>query len=137
MLAALPVTMHIEAILHANNARDVDEDIAAGIRTIAARLGPERSFALYRGLILLPYAAPLYGAFSHSLVALLPLLTLPAAKKLVDDFRDGHMVGLPKRTAKFQFLFGALLTIGVLVPSPPLAAAGQWLVGALGRVPWF
>ena len=25
MLAALPVTMHIEAILHANNARDVEE----------------------------------------------------------------------------------------------------------------
>ena len=25
------------------------------------------------------------------------------------------------RTAKFQFLFGALLTAGVLIPSPPLA----------------
>ena len=54
MLAALPVTMHIEAILHANNARDVAEDLAAGVRTIAARLGEKHSFTFYKLLLLAP-----------------------------------------------------------------------------------
>ena len=131
MLAALPITMHIEAILHANNARDVEEDLASGVRTIAARLGTRGAFELYRVLVLAPFIAPLYGALRHSLVAALPLLALPKARALVADFRDGRMVDLPKRTAKFQFLFGVLLTVGVLVPAPSLAGVCAWLARAV------
>jgi len=113
--------------LHANNARDVEEDLAAGVRTIAARLGPRGSFSLYRALLLLPYMAPLHAAMTRSLVAALPAVTLPTALALVSDFREGRMVGLPKRTAKFQFLFSVLLTVGLLVPSPSLLAIGTEL----------
>ena len=131
MLGALPITMLIEAILHANNARDVDEDLAAGVRTIAARLGPKGSFNLYRYLLALPYLAPLYAALTHSLFAALPLITWPTAAKLIDDFQNGRMVGLPKRTAKFQFLFSVLLTAGVLLPSPSLASIAARAVRAI------
>ena len=118
LLSALPITLHIEAILHANNHRDIAEDLAAGVKTIASRLGPKGSFRFYQGLIALPFLAPLKECFQHSLLAGLPLLVWPKAKKLISDFKEGRMVGLPKRTAKFQFLFGALLTIGMLIPSP-------------------
>jgi 1,4-dihydroxy-2-naphthoate octaprenyltransferase len=129
LLAALPTTLHIEAILHANNARDVAEDLAAGVRTIAARLGERGACALYAALVFLPYAAPLYAGATRSLVGLLPLVTLPTARRLVADIAAGRMVGLPKRTAKFQFLFGTLFTIGcVLVPSPSLATIAASLV---------
>ena len=52
-----------------------------------------------------------------------PSLTAHAATRTPwQDFRRRQMVDLPKRTAKFQFLFGLLLIAGVLMPSPPAAA---------------
>ena len=133
LLTALPITMHIEAILHANNQRDSAEDLAQGVCTLASRLGEKRSTRLYEGLLALPYLAPLYLASRHSLLALLPLATAPAAKRLAADFRDGRLVDLPKRTAKFQFLFASLFVVGLLVPSPSLAALGSTLAGAGAR----
>ena len=98
------------------------------MRTLAARLGPLGSSRFYAALLLLPYGASLYAAATRSLVRALPLLTLRGALALVDDMRHGRFVGLPKRTAKLQFLFGVLLTAGHLIPSPSLAS----LVKALG-----
>ena len=95
MLGALPITLHIEAILHANNARDVEEDLASGVKTLAARLGPDRSYKFYAALLGLPYLAPLYLGLRHSSLALLPLITLPAARKLSSSFRDGKNGGSP------------------------------------------
>jgi len=122
LLGSLPITLHIEAILHANNARDVDEDLASGVRTLAARLGSKNSFHFYAALLGLPYLAPVYAAVNHKMLALLPLVTLPKARHLFSSFRDGHMVDLPKKTAKFQFAFCALLVVSVLLPSPSLAS---------------
>ena len=120
LVASLPITLHIEAILHANNARDVEEDVASGIMTLAARLGEHKSYLFYAVLLALPYLAPIYAASCHSLLAALPLATVPAARKLATDFAGGRFVDLPKRTAKLQFLFAALLVVGSLLPSPSL-----------------
>lgn len=122
LLGSLPITLHIEAILHANNARDVEEDLASGVRTLAARLGPKRSLAFYAALLGMPYLAPLYAAVHHSFLALLPLVTLPTARKLLAAFREERMVDLPKKTAKFQFGFCALFVVSVLLPSPSLVS---------------
>ena len=132
MLGALPITLHIEAILHANNARDVEEDLASGVKTLAARLGPDRSYKFYAALLGLPYLAPLYLGLRHSSLALLPLITLPAARKLSSSFRDGKMVDLPKRTAKFQFGFCALFVLSVLLPSPSLSSIASMAGRSIG-----
>jgi len=132
LLASLPITLHIEAILHANNARDVEEDQAQGIKTLAAFLGQQRSYVLYVALIALPFVAPLYAAARHSALGALPLLALPKARKLVADFRAGSLARLPMKTAKFQFLFGVLFVAGVLVPSPSLGSLAQQAARALG-----
>jgi len=70
---------------------------------------------------------------TRSLVAALPAVTLPTALALVSDFREGRMVGLPKRTAKFQFLFSVLLTVGLLVPSPSRSAQHRCWLPAPGQ----
>jgi 1,4-dihydroxy-2-naphthoate octaprenyltransferase len=120
LLASLPITLHIEAILHANNARDVEEDAAQGIKTLAAFLGPQRSKALYAALIALPFGASLYAALRHSLMGALPLLAIPKARQLIQDYGAGALAKLPMKTAKFQFLFGMLFVASVLIPSPSL-----------------
>ena len=120
LLASLPITLHIEAILHANNARDVEEDVARGVTTLAAFLGARRSASLYAALIALPFGVPLYTAWRHSLFGALPLLALPKARRLIQDCAAGTLAKLPMKTAKFQFLFGMLYVVSVLVPSPSL-----------------
>ncbi len=128
LLAALPVASHIEAILHANNARDVDEDVRAGVHTLASKMSAKASLRFYQGLLGLPFALSAYTAVTSSAAGALPLLAAPKALRLVSDFGGGNMVGLPKRTAKFQFGYGLLLVLSVLVPSPSIAALVQRLL---------
>jgi len=122
VLASLPITSHIEAILHANNARDIEEDLSNGVKTVAAAIGERASFGLYALLLFAPYAAVAGQAWQRSFFAALPMLSLPIGAKLVQRFRRKEMFDLPKRTAKFQFMFGMLLVLGVLLPSPSLSS---------------
>jgi len=126
------------AILHANNARDMVEDAAAGVDTLALRLGRRRSVVLYELLLLAPYASVVWRAARTSTFAGLPLATLPAALRLAADFRAGLAAGdaplsaslarMPMRTAKHAALFALLTTAGVLLPSPSLRELGGSLV---------
>ena len=120
--ASIPVALHIEAILHANNGRDVEEDVGNGVITLAAMLGKQASSVLYGALILLPYVGCLLHAYSRSVLAALPLVSAPQALRLVRDFSRGVLRRLPMRTAKFQFLFGMLTVAGVLIPAPAISS---------------
>lgn len=120
MLASLPLAAHLEAILHANNARDIDEDRANGVKTLASFLGLRRSLGLYAALVSGPFAYALVRSWQCSALSALPLLSVPAAVSLVRDFAEGRLARLPMRTAKFQFLFGTLMSLSVLLPSPSL-----------------
>jgi 1,4-dihydroxy-2-naphthoate octaprenyltransferase len=88
LLAGVPVGLLVAAILHANNLRDLETDRAQGKRTLAARFG--RSFARHEyallvggayAALLLPVALDLW----LGLAALPPLLTLPAARRLITE----------------------------------------------------
>lgn len=102
LLPALALAAPIEAILHANNARDADEDKRNGIRTLAQMLGPRASFNFYAALLAVPMAYSAVQAWHRSVLGALPLLAAPLARKLVTAFRTGDFVDLPKKTAKFQ-----------------------------------
>ena len=99
VLASLPLAAHTEAILHANNARDVREDTAAGMKTVASIIGPSASAALYAALLATPLASALVQAWGASAIAALPLVASPMAAALLSDFRAGRMYDLPKRCA--------------------------------------
>jgi 1,4-dihydroxy-2-naphthoate octaprenyltransferase len=116
-LASLPVGMLVAAILHANNVRDIDSDRRNHKWTLAALAG--RPLADYE------YALLVAGAYVVTVAivaggappaALLPLLTLPLAARLIaDEFtaRSPRRLNLVlARTAGLHLLFGLLLASG-------------------------
>jgi 1,4-dihydroxy-2-naphthoate octaprenyltransferase len=118
---AVPVGLLAAAILVVNNFRDIDTDRRAGKRTLAVRLGRQRT----RGL----YAAIVYGAYLLVPITwlfgplkpwvLLPWMTLPAAAPLVRTIRnrtDGPALNHAlARTGMLQLGFCVLLSAGLLL----------------------
>ena len=118
---AVPVGLIAAAILVVNNFRDIDTDRRAGKRTLAVRLGRNRTRALY--------AAIVYGAYLLTPVTwvfgplkpwvLLPWLTLPAAASVVRTVRnqtDGPSLNRAlAHTGMLQLAFCMLLSAGLLL----------------------
>lgn len=115
LLLSLPLTLLVDAILHANNIRDTSDDSAAGVRTLAGVLGTEKSQQLQAVLLFGPVA--LVVAFV--LLGLLPwsgfavLLSLPV---LVKAYKSGDV----PFTAQAHLLFGVLYALSVAVLPRPL-----------------
>ena len=64
---AVPVGLLASAILVVNNVRDIDTDRRAGKRTLAVRLGRERTRALYTAMVAVAFvSAPLLWALGMS-----------------------------------------------------------------------
>lgn len=110
LLLSLPLTLLVDAILHANNIRDAQDDGAAGVLTLARALGPRGSAVFQAVLVFGPIM--LVAAFAALRLvppsALAVLLTLPL---LVKAFRSGDV----PFTAQAHLLFGLLYALGVVV----------------------
>jgi 1,4-dihydroxy-2-naphthoate polyprenyltransferase len=118
---SVPVGLLASAVLVVNNYRDIDTDRRSSKRTLAVRLGRERTQTLY--------AVFVYGAFVLTPVTwifgelkpwvLLPLLALPLAAQLVRTVRtrtDGPSLNVAlARTGMLSLLFCILLSAGVLL----------------------
>jgi 1,4-dihydroxy-2-naphthoate octaprenyltransferase len=119
-VTSVPVGLLAAAILVVNNVRDVDTDARAGKRTLAVRLGRERTRVLYAAMLAGAYVtAPLPWLFgSETAWLLLPWLTIPLALRLVAIVRthtDGPTLnGALARTGALQLLFCLLLSAGIL-----------------------
>jgi 1,4-dihydroxy-2-naphthoate octaprenyltransferase len=122
LAAALPVGALATAILVVNNTRDIDTDRLAGKRTLAVRLGDAAARGEYVALLALAFLTPalLWLCGATSLAALLPLLALPTALRLIQRMHhagDGPSFNaLLADTARLQLVFGALFAVGLLVP---------------------
>jgi len=113
----------IASVLQANNLSDIPGDRAAGVRTLAVRLGFGAARALFLGSLTLTYVAIVAlvasGLFAWPL--LLVLLTLPIALARVRQARaadaegDGRLLDLTPRTAQLHLLFHVLLIVGVIL----------------------
>jgi len=118
---AVPVGLLASAVLVVNNVRDLETDRRAGKRTLAVRLGRERTRSLY--------AAMVYGAFLLSPVTwifgpldpwmLLSFLAIPLAAPIVRTVRtrtDGPSLNEAlARTGQLELLFCVLLSAGILL----------------------
>jgi 1,4-dihydroxy-2-naphthoate octaprenyltransferase len=117
---AVPVGLLASAILVVNNLRDVETDGRAGKRTLAVRLGAERTRALYTAMVAVAFcAAPLPWAFgSLGPWLFLSWLALPlagGAARTVHSRRDGPSLNEAlARTAMAQLAFCLLLSAGIL-----------------------
>jgi 1,4-dihydroxy-2-naphthoate octaprenyltransferase len=118
---AVPVGLIAAGILVVNNVRDIDTDRRAGKRTLAVRLGRERTRTLFSAIIYLAYLlAPVTWAFGPLTAwLLLPWLTLPlgaAVVRTVRNHTDGPTLNEAlARTGMLQLAFCMLLAAGLLL----------------------
>ncbi|MBS1871522.1 MAG: 1,4-dihydroxy-2-naphthoate polyprenyltransferase [Actinobacteria bacterium] len=118
---AVPVGLLASAVLVVNNVRDLETDRRAGKRTLAVRLGRERTRTLYATMV--------YGAFALTPITwllgslqawlLLPWLALPLAAPVVRIVRnrtDGPSLNEAlARSGQLELLFCVLLSAGILL----------------------
>jgi 1,4-dihydroxy-2-naphthoate octaprenyltransferase len=116
---AVPVGLLAAAILVVNNVRDLETDRRAGKRTLAVRLGRERTRRLYVAMLAAAYLSLAGIALGLSAWVLLPLLTVPLAVRLAGVVRtrtDGPSLnGALAGTGALQLCFCVLLSAGVLL----------------------
>ncbi len=123
VLYALPIALLVDAILHSNNLRDIENDEAVDIKTIPILVGEKVSKWMYYGLILGAYLLILILIVWAGLpmLSLLTFLSFPLAVKLVRMVRDKEKI--PKKqfamidaaTAQCHLTFGALMIISIII----------------------
>ena len=118
-LAGLVVGMPAAAVLLVNNYRDLEGDLRAGRKTLAAVVGRGNSRLVYAALMLLPYAVLPLLAMRGIKGALLGLLALPFSLSLIFRLRrtpPGPQLNLLLAgTAQAGFALGVLLSVGLLL----------------------
>jgi len=118
---AVPVGLLAAAILVVNNFRDIDTDRRAGKRTLAVRLGRERTRILFASMVYLAFlSTPVTWAFGPLKAwVMLPWLTIPIAAPIVRTVRnrtDGASLnGALAQTGMLQLAFCTLLAAGLLL----------------------
>jgi 1,4-dihydroxy-2-naphthoate octaprenyltransferase len=118
---AVPVGLLSSAILVVNNVRDIDTDRRAGKRTLAVRLGRERTRVLFAAMVVVSFAIPpgtwAFGGLTAWL--LLTLSALPLAPSLIETVStrtDGPALnGALGAAGRLLAVFSLLLSAGVLL----------------------
>jgi len=119
-VCAVPVGLLASAILVVNNVRDLETDRRAGKRTLAVRLGRERTRALYTAMVAGAFVtAPLPWALgSMTAWLLLSWAAIPLAIPVVKAVRtrtDGPALnGALAKTGALQLVFCLLFAAGIL-----------------------
>jgi len=114
-LYSVPIGCLTEAILHANNARDIDADARAGAVTLATLLGNKLSYLVYAGLFAGSYLSVIVISYMYHWGAILAIITAPISLDLLKRYRESKMQDLPEETAKLHLPFGVLLWIGIML----------------------
>ena len=104
------------AILVINNIRDRPKDEVVGKRTLAVRLGDQRSRIFYSVLVTAPYL--LAAGFGTPWVAL-TIATLPMTISIVRSLWSGiqgvDLIALLGKTGKLQILFSLALSLALIL----------------------
>ncbi|MFU8890380.1 MAG: 1,4-dihydroxy-2-naphthoate polyprenyltransferase [Anaerosomatales bacterium] len=119
-LMSLPVGFLITAIIVVNNLRDIEQDRAAGKRTVAVRIGAPATRVEYLALVALAYAVVVGAVVAGTLplAALAVLASLPIAyraTRVVFTQEGRPLNGALAATGQLSLAFGVLLALGLLI----------------------
>lgn len=120
IIAFLPISLLIVAILHGNNMRDIQDDINSGYKTFAGILGPTLSKYYYSILVVGAYLSLIVSVIFGILPiwTLVTLFSIPIAyNNILWAFRDNYIQKgmLDLFTAKLVQTNSILLTIGIII----------------------
>ena len=121
LLLSVPVGLLSAAILVVNNVRDIDTDRRAGKRTLAVRLGRERTRTLFTAMVvasylLLPLALALGDGSAWGLLGLLSLPLAAGPLRAVRERTDGPALnGALAGTGALLGAFALLVSLGLLL----------------------
>ena len=118
---AIPVGLLACALLMVNNLRDIPTDSAVGKRTLAVRIGAQRSRALLIAVVVIALVLPSIGAVVRSLpwLVLITLITVPLAigpLRVIRRAEGRALVPALIGITRLQLLFGVVLA-GALLAS--------------------
>lgn len=118
LLAALPIALFTALLLYNNNLRDIDDDRAAGIRTLPMILGrAAHPAALAAFAAIFALAVALLSTSRLPKTALLTLLALPPAIPWLSSVARRAVTHREELLlARLHLLFGLLLLAALLLP---------------------
>ena len=119
----LPIGLITVGILHVNNARDIEQDGRAGIKTFAMLIGKRASVVFYIAELTLPFVAILVAAICGAMpwwalvvvVALKPALDNCRAMLKLPQEGMKALIGVDEKTAQLQLMFSLLLSVSLFV----------------------
>ncbi len=117
LLISIPLGVLVAMVLMANNIRDIAYDSRQSIKTISSMLGRDRAIRLFAAFILVSYAL-VVGMVVFGVVspwALLVLLSLPKAIRLVRTFMRQVPDGADADTGQLNTAFGVLFIAALII----------------------
>jgi 1,4-dihydroxy-2-naphthoate octaprenyltransferase len=117
LLISIPFGLLVALVILANNIRDIAYDSRQPVKTVGILLGERYSIVLYAALILSAYVyiGVMVIAGVLSVWALLVLLSLPTAVKLLKVFMREVPKAADANTAQLNTIFGILLIVALII----------------------
>lgn len=117
---AVPVGALATALLVINNLRDIPTDMVAGKRTLAVRLGDQRTRVLYVVLMVVPYLAlPFIAGLGRRPYAILAFAAIFVAQKpvliVLQKAKGPALIPVLGGTGRVQLVYGVLLAAGLFI----------------------
>ncbi|KXG77894.1 prenyltransferase [Thermotalea metallivorans] len=116
---SLPISLLVSLLLLSNELRDYERDKERDIRTLTVRIGYQKGKMLYVVFVIAAAVFTIIFVYCSILpkMCLFVLLSLSVAKRAYSyiDQKPKLRMPLTPLTAKFHFLFGLLLIVGLLV----------------------
>lgn len=103
------------AILHANNTRDIIPDLAGNAVTLPQLVSKSINDIIFITLFIVPYCIQLYLTYKYgSIILLLPFITSLQCINIINRFISQQWNDICPDTGKFVFMFGSLQAISIL-----------------------